>query len=84
MMVLAALEAGARSVQSVSARSSLDLNSVEEILGYTLIARWTTERHIVTPLGKQELARLRRRRRRAPVLPTSRLPFYYPTQLRAR
>jgi len=84
MMVLAAIEGGARSVSAASARSGLSLSRVEEILSYTRIARWTTSRDALTTLGRQELARLRRRRRRTPVLPKPGSPFYYPTQLRAR
>lgn len=84
MMVLAAIEAGARSLSSASARSGLSLARVEEILSYTQIARWTTSRNTLTTLGQQELARLRRHRRRSPVLPKPSMPFYYPTQLRAR
>ena len=84
MMVLAAIDAGARTPTTASARSGLSLSRVEEILGYTRIARWTTGRNALTTLGRQELGRLRRRRRRTPVLPKPGTPFYYPTQLRAR
>jgi hypothetical protein len=84
MMVLAAIEAGARSVSGASARSGLSLSRVEEILFYTRIARWTTGHNTLTTLGRQELARLRRRRHRTPALPKPDSPFYYPTQLRAR
>jgi hypothetical protein len=84
LMVLAALKTGARSAQEVSAKSSLPLSRIEEILGYTRIARWTSKHNRLTSLGRQELARLRRRRDRAPVLPKAGSLFYYPTQLRAR
>jgi len=84
LLVLAALEAGARSLQVASARSGLPLTTVEEIHDYMRIARWTSKHNALTTLGRLELARLRRRRRRAPVLPGATLPFYYPTQLRAR
>lgn len=83
LLVLAALEAGARSVQAVSARSGLPLTRAEEILDFMRIARWTSK-NALTRLGRQELSRLRQRRRSAPVLPKSNTPYYYPTQLRAR
>ncbi len=84
MLVLAAIEAGARSASSASARSGIPLSSVEEILSFIRIVRWTTGRNELTALGRLELARLRRRRRRTPGLPKPESPFYYPTQLRAR
>ena len=84
MLVLAAIEAGARSASSASARSGLPLSRVEEILSYIKIVRWTTSRNELTTLGRLELARLRRRRSRTPGLPKPNSPFYYPTQLRAR
>ena len=84
LMVLAALEAGSRTAQAASARTGLSLSRIEEILGYTQVAHWTSRHNALTRLGRQELARLRRRRRRAPVLPKTGAPFYYPTQLRAR
>lgn len=84
MMVLKAIEAGARSESAVSARSGLPLSRIEEILSYTRIARWTSGRNTLTTLGRLELARLHRRRRRTPALPKPGSPFYYPTQLRAR
>lgn len=84
LMVLATLESGARSAQAASARTGLSLARVEEILGYTQVAHWTSRQNALTRLGRQELARLRRHRRRTPVLPKAGAPFYYPTQLRAR
>jgi hypothetical protein len=84
LMVLAALKARPRSALDASAQSGLPLSKVEEILGYTRVARWTSKHNSLTSLGLRELARLRRRRRGAPVLPKAGSPFYYPTQLRAR
>ncbi len=85
LMVLAALEARARSAQTVSARTGLRPFQVEEILSYLQITRWTSKQNALTSLGRQELARLRRRRSRAPVvLSESDRLYYYPTQLRAR
>jgi hypothetical protein len=84
MLVLAAVEKGCVSAQRVSAMSRVPIREVEEILGFTLIARWTSERGRLTALGREELLRLRRRRSRSPMLPSGTIPFYYPTQLRAR
>ncbi|EZP72403.1 hypothetical protein BV96_01838 [Sphingomonas paucimobilis] len=84
MLVLAALDAGARTRELVSAQTRISLGTVDETLEFTRIARWTRENNALTPLGRAELQRLRRRRARMPVLPTERKPFYYPTQLRAR
>ncbi|UPK26753.1 phosphoribosyltransferase-like protein [Bradyrhizobium sp. 195] len=84
LMVLAAIKAGARSPSDISVQSGLPLSQVDEILGYTRIARWTSRHNGLTSLGRQELAHLHRRRRRAPELPKVNSPFYYPTQLRAR
>ena len=84
MLVLAALDAGARTRELVSAQTRISLGTVDETLEFTRIARWTRENLALTPLGRAELQRLRRRRARTPVLPTERKPFYYPTQLRAR
>lgn len=84
MLVLAAIEAGARSVASISAQSRLDIASVREIIGFTQSARWTTPVNRLTPLGRSELKRLRRRRSSIPGLPKQEQPYYYPKQLRAR
>jgi hypothetical protein len=67
----------------VSARSGLSLTRAEEILDFMRIARWTSK-NALTRLGRQELSRLRQRRRITPVLPKPNMPYYYPTQLRAR
>lgn len=84
MMVLSAIEEGARTAADISARSAIPLAETENILAFVQIARWATGRNALTTLGRQELGRLRRRRRRNPVLPSKQSPFYYPTQLRAR
>lgn len=84
LMVLATIKAGARSPPDISVQSGLPLSQVDEILGYTRVARWTSRNNGLTSLGRQELAHLHRRRRRAPELPKVNSPFYYPTQLRAR
>lgn len=51
---------------------------------FTRIARWTSLRNTLTVLGQRELRRLQLRRARTVVLPTEDLPYYYPSQLRAR
>lgn len=84
MLVLAAIEAGARSRAQISAHSRLKLETVREIVDFTEIAQWTTRTLTLSALGRHELRRLKRRRARSPVLPKPNKPFYYPTQLRAR
>jgi hypothetical protein len=84
MLILSAIEHGARGAAAVSARTRIRLTSVEQILEFTQIAHWTNEGGLLTLLGKRELRRLRQRRARAIVLPTVKQPYYYPTQLRAR
>jgi hypothetical protein len=84
MLVLAAINAGARTPVRISVQTSLSIRSVAEILMLTRVALWTTIGHAITPLGCAELQRLRNRRLAKPILPTLRKPCYYPTQLRAR
>jgi hypothetical protein len=84
MLVLAAIDEGARTRASISAATRISMRTVNETLEFTLIARWTNEHDALTALGRAELQRLRRRRARSPVLPSPGTPFYYPTQLRAR
>lgn len=83
LMVLAASEAGARKDLEFSGRTGLPLAQVTEIASFARIARWLTASGQLTPLGRSELDRLRRRGRRRPALPTTDNPFYYPSQLRA-
>lgn len=84
MLVLTALKDGSRTAASASARTRLSLADVEQILVFTRIARWTSQRNTLTVLGQRELRRLQLRRARTVVLPTEDLPYYYPSQLRAR
>jgi hypothetical protein len=84
MLVLAAIDGGARTAPAISAQTRLHLPAVREILAFTLLARWTKSTHTLTKLGRAELRRLRKRRARTPVLPKPNKPFYYPSQLRAR
>ena len=84
MLVLAAIDAGGRTAAAVSATCRLPVAEVTGILEAARVARWLGSRNALTQLGRQELAGLRRRRQRAPVLPTEARPYYFPTQLRAR
>ena len=84
MVVLSALESGTRKVEAISAQLWLPLSEVQQILINTKIACWTNEHNSLTPLGRQELTRLRRRRRQKPVITSGNSAVYYPTQLRAR
>lgn len=84
MLVLAAIEEGARTCDSISARVRISIRAVGETLEFTRVARWTNGSDALTPLGRAELQSLRRRRAGSPVFPTSPRSFYYPTQLRAR
>jgi hypothetical protein len=84
MLVLTALKDGSRTAASASARTRLPLADVEQILVFTQIAHWTSPRNTLTVLGQRELRRLQLRRARTVVLPTEGLPYYYPSQLRAR
>jgi hypothetical protein len=84
MLVLTALKDGSRTAASASARTQLPLADVEQILVFTRVAHWTSPRNALTVLGQRELRRLQSRRARTVVLPTQDLPYYYPSQLRAR
>jgi hypothetical protein len=84
MLVLTAIDQGARTVAEISAKTRLRLARVRELIEFTQVAHWTTARHTLTQLGRAELQRLRKRRSRKPVLPNEGKPFYYPGQLRAR
>lgn len=84
MLVLTAVKDGSRTAASASARTRLPLADVEQILVFTRIVRWTSPRNALTVLGQRELRRLRLRRARTIELPTEELPYYYPSQLRAR
>ncbi|NLH79599.1 MAG: hypothetical protein GX458_01975 [Phyllobacteriaceae bacterium] len=84
MLVLTALKDGSRTAVSVSARTRLPLTTVEQVLRFTRIADWTSARNTLTVLGRRELRRLQSRRARTIVLPTEDIPYYYPSQLRAR
>lgn len=84
MLVLTAIDHGARSVAEISGKTRLRLARVRELVEFTQVAHWTTAQNKLTPLGRAELQRLRKRRTRNPVLPKVGKSFYYPGQLRAR
>ena len=84
MLVLSAVDSGARTTAQISALTRIKLETVREIVTFTEIVHWTTRKLSLSDLGRSELQRLRRRRSRTPILPKSDKPFYYPTQLRAR
>jgi hypothetical protein len=83
MLVLAAVEAGSRTLNDISSRTHLEIAQISELVTLGKTARWLTEATRLTRLGRRELARLRRRRKKTPILPNGRNTFYYPTQLRA-
>lgn len=78
MLVLTAIDQGARSIAEISAKTRLRLARVRELVEFTQVAHWTTSRNTLTPLGRAELQRLRKRRARTPVLFKQGKPFYYP------
>ncbi|WP_157954427.1 hypothetical protein [Saccharospirillum mangrovi] len=83
LKVLAAAEKGLKDPGEISARVRMKINTVDNILMLAIQARWLNCEHRLTQLGMRELARFRRRRRKAPLLVGSDESFYYPTQLRA-
>jgi hypothetical protein len=83
MLVLAAADEGLRTIADISGRTHLSIARVTKLVALAKNARWLTETGRLTRLGRYERERLRRRRRRTPVLPGERNTFYYPTQLRA-
>ena len=84
MLILTAIDQGARTDAEISAKTRLPLTMVRELVEFTQVAHWTTARNTLTQLGRAELQSLRKRRARTPVLPKEEKPFYYPGQLRAR
>ena len=83
MLILAAAEAGLWTPENISAHTHLRIAQVTSLVELANDVRWLTEAGRLTRLGRKELARLRRRRARMPVLPSDTNIFYYPTQLRA-
>jgi hypothetical protein len=82
MLVLAAADEGLRTIADISGRTHLSIARVTKLVALAKNARWLTETGRLTRFGRYELERLRRRRRRSPVLPGERNTFYYPTRLR--
>ncbi|MBB4637516.1 hypothetical protein [Longimicrobium terrae] len=83
MLVLAAAERGVRQPVKISAKTHLSVGEVTSLRALAIDAGWLDSTTRLTPLGRRELARLRRRRRRAPILAANTEQYYYPTQLRA-
>jgi hypothetical protein len=83
LLILAAAEAGARSVEDMSALTHLPVKTMADLTELVIDALWLDSRLRLTPLGRRELEQLRRRRRRIPALPPDEDAVYYPTQLRA-
>jgi hypothetical protein len=83
MLVLAAAELGIKELGQISARTRRSVQEVRKLVLLAKRALWLRTTGSLTRLGRDELARLRKRRRRTPVVPTNESAFYYPTQLRA-
>lgn len=83
MLVLSAAEKGLREVTKISARTHLPLGDVAEIHEMAVQAGWLDMKAGLTELGRRELVRLRRRRRRAPILASGTGEYYFPSQLRS-
>ncbi len=83
MLILAAARSGLHTMEQISSRTHIEINIVNKIVSLAIKAHWLDDNSRLTRLGNRELARLRRRRRRAPVLANDSNNFYYPTQLRA-
>jgi hypothetical protein len=84
MLIMTAIEGGARTSFAISAQTHIGLADVDTLLRVSEAAAWTTPDKRLTDLGREELRRLRRRRARIVELPSGEQPFYYPTQLKAR
>ena len=82
MLVLAAAEDGVRTPEEISARTHLSIEEITKLMSNAVKARYLGENGVLIRLGRYELARLRRRRRRTPHLAAGNNEFYYPTQLR--
>jgi hypothetical protein len=83
MLILAAAENGVREPIKVSARTHLPLQDVGTVHDLAIRAGWLDMEAGLTELGRRELGRMRRRRRRAPILASGTDEHYYPTQLRS-
>lgn len=83
MLILAAVKSGRHSAEQISSQIHVEIIDVEEIILLAIKVRWLSNNVRLTELGKQELVRLRKRRKRTPILASKNSEFYYPTQLRA-
>jgi hypothetical protein len=84
LLVLKAIRLGAHDPHTISSKSRLKIEQVEDILDTTRISNWTNSTNQLTKQGRRELDRLKRRRHSEPILPSNEKMFYFPTQLRAR
>ena len=82
MLILAAAQEGFREPAKVSARTHLKVEDVGTLFELAIGAGWLDTEASLTQLGRRELARLRRRRRRVPIVASGTDEYYYPTQLR--
>ncbi len=82
LKVLSAAESGLRFTDDISAKTRIEVNSVNEILSLTIQALWLDSQNRLTQLGERELARFRKRRKKTPLLAGDEGKYYYPTQLR--
>ncbi|NKL59591.1 phosphoribosyltransferase-like protein [Rhizobium leguminosarum] len=82
MMVLAACRDGMRSDEEISTKTFVRRSTVAELCETLRIAGWITVRRSITAVGRRELERLQRKRKRTPAFPIGAQSFYYPTQLR--
>jgi hypothetical protein len=83
LLILAAAAQGLRRPLEISAHTHLPIDQVISLVSQAQRARWLSEQGHLTQLGRYELARLQKPRRRRPVLSQGADKFYYPTQLRA-
>lgn len=82
LKVLSAVELGLRATDDISAKTRIEVNSVNEIISSAIHALWLDSQNRLTPLGERELARFRRQRCKKPLLAGNEGKYYYPTQLR--
>jgi hypothetical protein len=83
MLILSAAEVGLRTTADISSRTHLTFAQVTSLVALANDALWLNETGRLTRLGRNELARLRKRRKQTPALPSgTNNNYYYPTQLR--
>ena len=87
MLILAAAKSGLHSLEEISSRTHIEIESVNEFVLTAIKALWLDNNYRLTRLGHFELDRLRRRQQKKPVYVEVDVAgenniFYYPTQLR--